>query len=113
MGPRWLSLFQAPNTPGRIASRSTNACSNRLASSSSDSRLRSKRRLIANAMGRKQLADRAVQSPSRNLSHCHSALARFSSTPAPLRHPPLHDEARVWYVEHSNVPGLRTEAPSL
>jgi hypothetical protein len=23
------------------------------------------------------------------------------------------DEANVWYVEESNVPGLRTEAPSL
>jgi Domain of unknown function (DUF1902) len=23
------------------------------------------------------------------------------------------DEARVWYVEESNIPGLRTEAPSI
>lgn len=23
------------------------------------------------------------------------------------------DEAKVWYVEESNVPGLRTEAPSI
>jgi Domain of unknown function (DUF1902) len=23
------------------------------------------------------------------------------------------DEVRVWHVEHSNIPGLRTEAPSL